>query len=145
MIATALKERLDRIRAEVGRALLGQDEVVEQTLIAVLARGHVLLEGAPGLGKTLLVRTLARVLGCEFKRIQFTPDLMPRDVTGGNVFNQQRDGFVFLPRPGVHPAAARRRDQPRARQDPVVAARGDAGAQRHGRRRRRARCPSRSS
>jgi MoxR-like ATPase len=96
VIATALKERLDRIRAEVGRALIGQDEVVEHTLIAVLARGHVLLEGAPGLGKTLLVRTLARVLGCESKRIQFTPDLMPSDVTGGNVFNQQRGGFEFL-------------------------------------------------
>ena len=96
MIATALKERLDRIRAEVGRALIGQEEVVEHTLIAVLARGHVLLEGAPGLGKTLLVRTLARVLGCESKRIQFTPDLMPSDVTGGNVFNQQRGGFEFL-------------------------------------------------
>jgi MoxR-like ATPase len=91
-----LKDRLDRIRAEIGRALIGQEEVVEHTLIAVLARGHVLLEGAPGLGKTLLVRTLARVLGCESKRIQFTPDLMPSDVTGGNVFNQQRGGFEFL-------------------------------------------------
>jgi MoxR-like ATPase len=94
--ASALKEKLDRIRAEVARAVIGQDDVVEHTLIAVLARGHVLLEGAPGLGKTLLVRTLARVLGCESKRIQFTPDLMPSDVTGGNVFNQQRGGFEFL-------------------------------------------------
>jgi MoxR-like ATPase len=94
--ASALKEKLDRIRAEVARAVIGQDDVVEHTLIAVLARGHVLLEGAPGLGKTLLVRTLARVLGCESKRIQFTPDLMPTDVTGGNVFNQQRGGFDFL-------------------------------------------------
>jgi MoxR-like ATPase len=91
-----LKDKLDRIRAEVGRAVIGQEEVVEHTLIAVLARGHVLLEGAPGLGKTLLVRTLGRVLGCDSKRIQFTPDLMPSDVTGGNVFNQQRGGFEFL-------------------------------------------------
>jgi len=91
-----LKDKLDRIRAEIGRALIGQEEVVEHTLIAVLARGHVLLEGAPGLGKTLLVRTLGKVLGCENKRIQFTPDLMPSDVTGGNVFNQQRGGFEFL-------------------------------------------------
>jgi MoxR-like ATPase len=94
--ASVLKERLDRIRAEIGRALIGQDDVIEHTLIAVLARGHVLLEGAPGLGKTLLVRTLGRVLGCESKRIQFTPDLMPSDVTGGNVFNQQRGAFEFL-------------------------------------------------
>ena len=96
MNVSDLKERLDRIRAEIGRAVIGQEDVVEHTLIAVLARGHVLLEGAPGLGKTLLVRTLGRVLGCESKRIQFTPDLMPSDVTGGNVFNQQRGAFDFL-------------------------------------------------
>jgi len=91
-----LKEKLDRIRAEIGRAVIGQEDIIEHTLLAVLARGHVLLEGAPGLGKTLLVRTLGRVLGCESKRIQFTPDLMPSDVTGGNVFNQQRGAFDFL-------------------------------------------------
>jgi MoxR-like ATPase len=91
-----LKEKLDRIRAEIGRAVIGQEDIVEHTLLAVLARGHVLLEGAPGLGKTLLVRTLGRVLGCDSKRIQFTPDLMPSDVTGGNVFNQQRGAFDFL-------------------------------------------------
>ena len=96
MNVAALKQRLDRIRAEVGRAVIGQDELVEHVLIAVLARGHVLLEGAPGLGKTLLVRTFGCVLGCESKRIQFTPDLMPSDVTGGNVFSQQRGGFEFL-------------------------------------------------
>jgi len=94
--ASVLKEKLDRIRAEIGRAVIGQEDLIEHTLIAVLARGHVLLEGAPGLGKTLLVRTLGRVLGCESKRIQFTPDLMPSDVTGGNVFNQQRGAFEFL-------------------------------------------------
>jgi MoxR-like ATPase len=87
------------IRKEINRVLLGQDEIVEQVMLAIFAQGHVLIEGVPGLGKTLLVRTLGRVLGSEFKRIQFTPDLMPSDVTGGNVFNQQQDAFVFLPGP----------------------------------------------
>jgi MoxR-like ATPase len=72
---------------------------VIHVLVAVLARGHVLLEGAPGLGKTLLVRTLGEVLGCESKRIQFTPDLMPSDVTGGNDWSQARSNFEFLPGP----------------------------------------------
>jgi MoxR-like ATPase len=87
------------IRNEINRVLLGQDEIVEQVMLSIFAQGHVLIEGVPGLGKTLLVRTLGRVLGCEFKRIQFTPDLMPSDVTGGNVFNQQVNQFVFMPGP----------------------------------------------
>jgi MoxR-like ATPase len=95
----SFKDSLNRIHAEIARAVIGQDEVVEHALVAILSRGHVLLEGAPGLGKTLLVRTLACVLGCETKRIQFTPDLMPSDVTGGNVFSQQRGSFEFLPGP----------------------------------------------
>src|SRR4029450_3695223 len=94
-----LRQKLDRIRAEIGRALIGQEALVDHTLLAIIARGHVLLEGAPGLGKTLLVRTLGRVLGCGFKRIQFTPDLMPSDVTGGNVFNQQENTVGFFPGP----------------------------------------------
>jgi MoxR-like ATPase len=88
-----------RIRGQVGRVLLGQDDLLGSVLIGVLARGHVLIEGVPGLGKTLLVRSLAVVLGCVAKRIQFTPDLMPSDVTGGNVFNQQRQQFEFMPGP----------------------------------------------
>jgi MoxR-like ATPase len=87
--------RVEAIRAEIGRVLVGQEETVEAVLIGVLARGHVLIEGAPGLGKTLLVRALGRVLGCTFRRIQFTPDLMPSDVTGSNVFNQQSNAFEF--------------------------------------------------
>ncbi|MEN9578629.1 MAG: hypothetical protein RJA70_1638, partial [Pseudomonadota bacterium] len=86
-------QRFTAICAEVGKVLVGQDEVVEHVLMAIFARGHVLIEGVPGLGKTLLVRTLAHVLGAEFKRIQFTPDLMPSDVTGGNVFNQRDNAF----------------------------------------------------
>lgn len=89
----------ERVRQEISRVLLGQDEVVEHVLIAILARGHVLIEGVPGLGKTLLVRTLGHVLGCEFKRIQFTPDLMPSDVTGGNIYNQKDDAFQFIQGP----------------------------------------------
>ena len=94
-----VRERHAQIVAEVARVLLGQRPVIEHALIAILARGHVLLEGVPGLGKTLLVRTLSHVLGPSFKRIQFTPDLMPSDVTGGNVFNQQQSRFEFAPGP----------------------------------------------
>jgi MoxR-like ATPase len=90
---------MEAVRAEVGRALVGQEDLVTHVLVAVLARGHVLLEGPPGLGKTLLVRTLGEVLGCDNKRIQFTPDLMPSDVTGGNVWSQARGSFEFLPGP----------------------------------------------
>ncbi|WP_437533929.1 MoxR family ATPase [Sorangium sp. So ce726] len=89
------RDRFDLLRREAGKVLLGQEELILHTLVAVLAGGHVLIEGVPGLGKTLLVRTLAHVLGATFKRIQFTPDLMPSDVTGGNVFNQKEDRFVF--------------------------------------------------
>ena len=99
MTVQAFAQAFAAVRHEINRVLLGQDELVEQVLFAIVARGHVLIEGVPGLGKTLLVRTLGRVLGCEFKRIQFTPDLMPSDVTGGNVFNQQDNAFVFLPGP----------------------------------------------
>ena len=88
-----------KIRGEVERALVGQTDLVEHALVALLARGHVLIEGAPGLGKTLLVRVLGRVLACDHRRIQFTPDLMPSDVSGGNVFNQQKGAFEFLKGP----------------------------------------------
>jgi MoxR-like ATPase len=75
--AAEFKERFDRVRAEVARAVIGQDETVEHTLIAVLSRGHVLLEGAPGLGKTLLVRTLGLVLGCETSASSSRPTSCP--------------------------------------------------------------------
>ncbi len=95
MNAEQFSQGFQRAVAEVSRALVGQQEVVEQVLIAILARGHVLIEGVPGLGKTLLVRTLSHVLGATFRRIQFTPDLMPTDVTGGNVFDAKRGEFMF--------------------------------------------------
>src|SRR5207253_4639674 len=73
------------LRAEIGKVIVGHDTVVEATLIALFAGGHVLLEGVPGLGKTLLIRTLSEVLDLSFNRIQFTPDLMPADILGTNI------------------------------------------------------------
>ncbi len=99
MDTNEFRQRFERLRTETEKAVLGQDELVEHTLIGVLAGGHILIEGVPGLGKTLLARALSRVLGVAHKRIQFTPDLMPSDVTGGNVFNQKQDAFVFMPGP----------------------------------------------
>lgn len=78
---------VEHIRTELRKVIVGQDEVVEQALVALLAEGHALLEGVPGTAKTLLVKTLARIVGANFSRIQFTPDLMPSDITGTNVFN----------------------------------------------------------
>lgn len=92
---------VDKVKAEVSKAIVGEGAEVDQILAAVLADGHVLLEGVPGLGKTLLVRSVALALGLPFSRIQFTPDLMPSDVTGTEVFDQRsvefkmRKGPVF--------------------------------------------------
>lgn len=92
----SLKTTLARARAEVGKVIIGQPLVVDACLIAIFTGQHLLLEGVPGVGKTLLVRTLARVLGCEFNRIQFTPDLMPADITGTNVFNLREAAFTLV-------------------------------------------------
>src|ERR1700752_2398485 len=81
----SFRETYSALRAELGKVIVGQDSIVEGTLIALFAGGHVLLEGVPGLGKTLLVRTLSEVLDLSFNRIQFTPDLMPADILGTNI------------------------------------------------------------
>jgi MoxR-like ATPase len=88
-----LNEVLLRARKEVAKVIIGQEDVVDKALIVIFTNHHALIEGVPGIAKTLLARTLARVLGCEFNRIQFTPDLMPADIIGTNVFNLKTDEF----------------------------------------------------
>jgi MoxR-like ATPase len=86
----------ENILAGIRKVIIGQDEVIRYSLVVVLTNQHALIEGVPGLGKTLLARTLAAALGCDFKRIQFTPDLMPADITGTNIYNLQRAEFSLV-------------------------------------------------
>jgi MoxR-like ATPase len=94
-----LRDVLDRARKEISKVIIGQDDVINAALIAIFTGQHALVEGVPGVGKTLLVRTLAKVLGCDFSRIQFTPDLMPADITGTNIFDLQRNTFTLVKGP----------------------------------------------
>jgi MoxR-like ATPase len=96
---TQLLDTLARTRAEVGKIIIGQADVVDKALIVIFTNSHALIEGVPGVAKTLLVRTLAHVLGGDFARIQFTPDLMPADITGTNVFDLHRNEFKLVPGP----------------------------------------------
>jgi MoxR-like ATPase len=96
---TATKALFDRITTEIRKIYIGQDELVLGTLVALFSSGHVLIESVPGLGKTLFVRTLGRVLGCRFGRIQFTADLMPSDITGAPIFDMKTQEFRFHPGP----------------------------------------------
>ncbi len=95
-----LAEDYQRMRSEIAKVIIGQDEVVEQLLIGLFARGHVLLVGVPGLAKTLLVSTVARILSLSFRRIQFTPDMMPSDITGTDILQDDpetgRRRFAFI-------------------------------------------------
>jgi len=96
--ANALKEKTTEIRKNIGKVIVGQEDVVEKLIIAILCNGHSLLVGVPGLAKTLLVKTIADVLDLSFKRIQFTPDLMPSDIVGAEILNEQR-AFQFIKGP----------------------------------------------
>jgi MoxR-like ATPase len=89
------------VKANIARVMVGKDEVVDLLLVALFCEGHVLLEDVPGIGKTTLAKSLARSLGCGFQRIQFTPDLLPSDITGVNVFNQKIGEFEYRPGPVV--------------------------------------------
>ncbi|WKA53664.1 AAA family ATPase [Planococcus shixiaomingii] len=102
---TEMSNRLQEVRDEIGRFIVGQEEAVEFSLYAILADGHALLEGLPGLGKTMLIRTISEVLDLSFSRIQFTPDLMPSDITGTSLIERDADGrqqFSFKEGPIFH-------------------------------------------
>lgn len=96
---TPTRRLYQRITDEIGKLFIGQDELVLGTLVALFSGGHVLIESVPGLGKTLFVRTLGKILGCDFGRIQFTADLMPSDITGAPIYNMKTQEFDFRPGP----------------------------------------------
>src|SRR5256712_6303132 len=99
MDKSGLATRIDAVIANVERVIFGKHHEVELALVALLCRGHILVEDVPGTGKTVLAKALARSLGCSFRRIQFTPDLLPSDVTGVSIFNQRTSTFEFRPGP----------------------------------------------
>src|SRR5438552_3147467 len=94
-----LKQVLTQARQEVAKVIIGQNDVVDKALITIFTRSHALVEGVPGVAKTLLVRTLAQALGTSFSRIQFTPDLMPADITGTSVYNTKSGEFSLVKGP----------------------------------------------
>ena len=93
--ANGVQNMADKIRHSVQRVIVGKDDVIDLAIIALLCKGHVLVEDVPGIGKTTMAKALAQSLGCTFNRIQFTPDLMPTDVLGGNFYNQKSGDFEF--------------------------------------------------
>src|ERR671916_2541786 len=99
MHADEFSERCDLILREVERAIVGKRDALELVLLGLLADGHVLIEDYPGLAKTLIARSFAQVTGMDFARVQFTPDLMPSDVTGASIFDQRAGEFEFRPGP----------------------------------------------
>ncbi|MBI39117.1 MAG: magnesium chelatase [Leptospiraceae bacterium] len=94
-----MRDVIRKLKEQMSRVYVGQDELIRGILAALFGGGHALIEGVPGLGKTLLVRTLGSLLGCDFNRIQFTPDLMPSDITGSHIYDQKEQKFVFYKGP----------------------------------------------
>jgi MoxR-like ATPase len=99
--AKRIRETAQRLKANIEKVIVGKDDVIELVLVALLCEGHMLIEDVPGIGKTTLAKAIARSLDCSFKRIQFTPDLMPSDVTGVNFYNQRSGEFEFRPGPVI--------------------------------------------
>jgi MoxR-like ATPase len=97
--ATAIREAAERVKANIKRVIVGKDEVIDLVLVALLSDGHILIEDVPGIGKTMLAKSISRSIGCEFRRIQFTPDVMPSDISGINFYNQKSGEFEFRPGP----------------------------------------------
>ena len=102
-----------RLRESVAQVIVGKDSTVDQLLVALFCEGHVLLEDVPGIGKTMLAKTLSASLGISFQRIQFTPDLLPSDIVGVSVYNRKTDDFEYRPGPILGRHSPRGRNQPR--------------------------------
>ncbi len=97
--ASAVREVAEKVKANIGRVIVGKEDVIDLVLVAMFSDGHILFEDVPGIGKTTLAKSIARSIGCSFRRIQFTPDVMPSDVTGINFYNQKAGEFEFRPGP----------------------------------------------
>ncbi len=95
MNVTDMKKLADSIRTNISKVIVGKEDVIDLVMVALFCQGHVLLEDVPGLGKTVLAKSLARTINCDFKRIQFTPDLLPSDLTGLSIYNQKENDFFF--------------------------------------------------
>ena len=111
---------IGKLRAEIGQVIVGQEQLVDRLLVGLLANGHVLLEGVPGLAKTLSVRTLAAAIQARFNRIQFTPDLLPADIVGTLIYNPQDGKYHATQGPGLRQLRPGRRNQPRPGQGAIA-------------------------
>ena len=135
-MATASIERISstarEIHDNIARVIVGKSDVVELALVAILCEGHILIEDVPGIGKTMLARSIARSLGCSFNRIQCTPDLLPSDVTGTYIYNQKTNDFEFRSGPVFAQVLLAERDQQGDAPHPIGLPGGDGGASDYG-------------
>ena len=126
--------KLADLETALGSAIRGKPEVIRLSLVCLLARGHLLIEDVPGVGKTTLAQALARSVSCRFHRLQFTSDMLPSDVLGVTIYNAHSEAFEFKPGPDLQQFSAGRRDQPHHAQDAVGAARSHERRPGHDRR-----------